>query len=147
MNNITYIIFWLALAVVLALAEAATAALVSIWLCVGAVAAAVVASFGGSVTAQIATFAVVSAVLVPLTRPIAKRLTKNKQPTNADRAVGETGIVMEEIEPLQNRGQVKVLGQMWTARSLDGSVIPEGTNVKIEKIEGAKVIVSVCGQM
>ena len=140
--NISYVVFWLALAVVLALAEAATAALVSIWLCVGAVAAAVVASCGGSVTAQFVTFVVTGAVLVPLTRPIAKRLMKNKQATNADRVVGETGLVTEEIEPLQNTGQVKVLGQMWTARSHDGSTIPAGANVKIERIEGAKVIVT-----
>ena len=142
MDNMGNIIFWLALAVVLAAAEAAAATLVSIWLCVGAVAAAVAASFGWNITAQFVTFVAASAILIPLTRPLARKMTKNKVPTNADRAIGEIGIVTEAIEPLQNKGQVKVMGQMWTAKSADGSVISEGTNVKIEAIEGAKVIVS-----
>ena len=39
-------------------------------------------------------------------------------------------------------GEIKVNGVLWTAVSADGSVIPEGSLVRIERLEGAKVYVS-----
>ena len=38
-------------------------------------------------------------------------------------------------------GAVYVDGKTWTARSADGAVIPAGTQVKVQKIEGVKLLV------
>ena len=38
-------------------------------------------------------------------------------------------------------GQVTVNGDTWTARSEDGSLIAEGTNVLIVRVDGVKAIV------
>ena len=38
-------------------------------------------------------------------------------------------------------GEIKVNGVLWTAVSTDGSVIPVGSLVRIERLEGAKVYV------
>ena len=48
----------------------------------------------------------------------------------------------EQIENLKETGEIKVNGVPWTAVSADGSVIPEGSLVRIERLEGAKVYVS-----
>lgn len=50
---------------------------------------------------------------------------------------------MEPIDNLAGKGQVRVLGSVWTARSQnDGITIPMGQNVIVQKIDGVKLIVS-----
>ena len=56
-------------------------------------------------------------------------------------SIGKTGIVTAQIDNTEGVGQVTVLGSVWTARSLDGSILPEGENVVIKAIEGVKLIV------
>ena len=62
-------------------------------------------------------------------------------PTNSDRVIGETAVVTESIDNIQAKGSVKVQGQLWTARSENGEVIPEGSQVTVIRIEGVKLIV------
>ena len=83
------IILWLALVVVFILVELATTALVSIWLVAGAVAALLVSLFTDSWTVELAVFAVVSAVALAASRPLARRLQQSKAPElNAGRNIG-----------------------------------------------------------
>ena len=51
--------------------------------------------------------------------------------------------ILNEIDNLKGEGQIVTEGMEWTARSLDSSVIEEGSVVTIEKIEGVKAIVSI----
>ncbi|MCH3972554.1 MAG: NfeD family protein [Oscillospiraceae bacterium] len=133
---------WLAVVVVAAVVEGLTVQLVSVWFAVGGIVAAVAAFFGADVTVQITLFIVVSAVLLLCTRPFAKRMSHfQKTDTNADRCIGKTGVVTEEICNSADRGLIKVLGSVWTARSEDGSDIPAGANVTVLRIEGVKAIV------
>jgi membrane protein implicated in regulation of membrane protease activity len=62
--------------------------------------------------------------------------------TNADRCIGKDAIVTQDINNIEACGQVKADGKIWTARSSDDSVIPEGALVTVEKIEGVKLIVT-----
>lgn len=136
------IVVWLITAVVFGVIEGATTFLVSIWMAAGAVAAAIVAALGYSIMAQLLTFLVVSALLLALTAPLTKRFRNRKMvSTNADRLIGQEGIVLSAIDPIENTGQVKVLGQIWSASGLDGETIAEGEKVLIESIEGVRVIV------
>ena len=135
-------IVWILISVALAILEAATMSLVSIWFCAGAVAAAVVSNFTQSVIWQITAFVVVSALLLLFTRPLLKKfIITNATPTNADRIIGSAGIVSVDIDPVKNVGQVEVNGQVWSAKST--SVIPKGTKVKVNAIEGVKAVVEV----
>ncbi len=144
MGNDVLIWIWLGLAVVLAVLEAATAQLVCIWFVLGSVASMITAFFGGGIELQIGIFVAVSAVTLILTRPLAvKRLTPKKQAMNADRYLGQTGIVLEDIDNIEGRGLVKVLGIEWTARSQNDDLIPAGSRVKVLKIDGAKLIVEI----
>lgn len=133
---------WLGVIVVAAVLEAITTQLVSIWVAAGGVAGLITAVAGGDLTLQLLLFAVVTAVLLAVTRPLARRMAQMpKTQTNADRYIGKAGVVTEQIDNEAARGLVKVLGSVWTARSADGSVIPAGANVEICAIDGVKVIV------
>ena len=133
---------WIIVAVILAVVEAATTALVSVWFVLGAVAALIVAALNGGVWLQIAVFAAVSAAAMLATKPLVKKyVNSQKKPTNADRLFGMTGLVTEEIDNISNKGAVSISGQVWTARSGTGESIAEGEKVRPVSIDGVKLIV------
>ena len=133
---------WFILLVLFVVIEASTVALVSVWFAVGSLGAMVAALFGAEIWLQAVLFTVVSCVLFACLRPflrkyIRPRITK----TNTDAIIGTTGRVLETVDDLQGTGRVKLGGLEWTARSGEGIVIPVGTLVKAERIEGVKVFV------
>jgi len=132
-------IVWLVTAIVLAIIEAATINLVTIWFIASALVALLLAYLGVSTPVQIAVFVLLGVILLVLTKkPLEKLLKKTKQKTNADRVLDMTGIVTEDIEE-DKPGEVKVDGKKWTAISKEN--IKEGSKVKILKIDGVKLIV------
>lgn len=135
---------WLGVAVLAALVEAAVPSLVSIWFVPGGVAALVVSLAGGPVWAQVLMFLGVSGLALLLTRPLVKKLQSRKQvKTNADRVLGRTALVTEEINNVLGTGRATVMGNSWSARSAEtDGVIPAGASVQVERIEGVKLIVS-----
>lgn len=138
------VILWLVVAFAAGVVEAVTVALVSVWLAIGAVCAAVAAWFGASSGVQCIVFAAVSLVLLVLTAPLCcKFRVQKKTPTNADMLIGSVGVVTEEIDSVQGKGEVKVGGQRWSAQTRDSSRIAEGETVTIEEIVGAHLVVSV----
>ncbi len=137
-------IMWLILMVVCLAVEVCTLGLASIWFAGGALLALVIALIGGPFWLQLLVFLVVSIVLLVFTRPIAtKYFNKNRTKTNVDSVVGKQAIVTLKIDNLMGQGQIVTDGMEWTARSLDSTVIEEGTVVVIEKIEGVKAIVKI----
>ena len=138
----TMTIVWLALAIAMALLEAITVQLVSIWFTIGAIAACITSLFTDNIIIQVAVFVVVSAIALAVTRPLVKKLRKRKaEATNADRYIGKTAIVLTEIDNDKAQGMVKVDNEKWTARSVNGEPIEEGTAVTITAIEGVKLMV------
>lgn len=134
---------WLILMVVFMIAEAATVTMISTWFAVGSLAALIVAATGGPLGFQVAVFLVVSGALLACLRPMARKyFTPKLQKTNVDAIVDSRGYVTAEIDNMAARGQVKLGAMEWTARSATGVIIPEGTLVKVERIEGVKAIVS-----
>lgn len=134
--------FWLGALVVFAIGEALTVGLTSIWFAVGALGALAVSGLGGAVWLQTAVFLLLSAVSMLLVRPLAKRLLKpGYTATNADRVLGRTAVVTEEINNVTGSGLVSVSGQIWSARSQQNLVIPVNSQVRILRIEGVKVFV------
>ena len=136
-------IIWLALLILFLAVEAACAVhLVCIWFALGSLAALAVYFLHGPLWLQITVFIAVSAALLislwPLTRKFLNpRITK----TNVDSVIGTEGKVTQAIDNVAATGQVKLGAMYWTARSATGEPIPEGTLVRVEKIEGVKVFV------
>jgi len=138
-----FMIGWIAAAVVFAVIEAATAQILTLWFCIGAVGAIIANALGASPVVQSIVFAAVSLLTLIVARPYLRRFTRTKvQPTNLDMCIGQTAVVTEEIDNLAGKGQAKIRGSLWTARAADGSVIPAGTTVTVQRIEGVKLIVS-----
>lgn len=136
---------WLGAAVVFGILEAMTAGLISVWFVAGAVAAMVAAMLEADVMVQAGVFIVVSALALALTRPLVRRWTQTRTvATNADRVLGQMAKVTEAVDNDNSMGAVYVDGKTWSARSSDGSVIPAGTRVQVERMEGVKLFVSTC---
>lgn len=135
-------LFWLVLAVLFGVAEILTLTLFLVMAAGGAAAAAIVAALGGPVVVQGLVFAAVSAGLVVLVRPIASRHI-NETPrirTGSAALVGRTAVVVQPVGA--NEGQVKIGGEIWSARPYDGhQVIPTGAVVDVLEIEGATALV------
>lgn len=133
---------WLCAAVLFGAVEAATAGLVSIWFAAGSVGAFFAALGGLSITVQLVVFAAVSAVALAVTRPLVRRLGRERHvPTNLDRVIGKAATVTEDIDNAAASGAVYVDGKTWTARSAGGETIPAGTEVEIQRMEGVKLFV------
>ena len=142
LDGVTQSIVWLALAVVLAVIEAATLGIVTIWFAIGALAALIVSLAGLNLAYQLIAFILVSGILLYFTRPIVQKyLVRKTQRTNADRLIGEKGIVVERIDPIQGKGQVKVMGQIWSAKSAGNESIDADEMVEVHEITGVKLIV------
>ena len=138
-------IIWFVLLVGFLIVEAACPVhLVSIWFAAGSLVAMIVSFLHGPIWLQITLFLVVSCVLVALLWPFIKKFLRPKlEKTNLDAIIGTEGYVTTAIDNVAATGQVKLGAMEWTARSTSGSSIPEGTLVKVDRIEGVKVFVSV----
>lgn len=143
MFGMSMTVFWLLALILFAVIEGVTFGLTSIWFALGALVSMIIAAFGGPLWLQITLFFVVSAVVLWLVRPFAKKyVTPRKISTNADRVIGMTGIVTQAIDNLAGTGEVSVGGIIWTARTEDGGVIAKGEQVRILRIEGVRLFVS-----
>ena len=137
-----YDFIWLGVMVLFLIVEAATVSMVSLWFAGGALAALVVALLDGSWLLQMIAFLVVSAGLLALLRPLArKHFTPKLTKTNVDSVIGTEGYVTADIDNVAATGKCKLGAMEWTARSATGEKISTGTLVKVEKIEGVKAFV------
>ena len=136
-------IFWLIAFILFVVGEAVTVGLVSIWFAVGSLGAQLADALGGGLWLQIAVFLILSALSLMLLKPLSRKWMAGHKAarTNADRVIGETALVTEDIDNTMATGQVQVDGQIWTARSAHGVVIPAGSRVKVLSIQGVKVMV------
>lgn len=136
-------IFWLIAMVIFIAAEAMTVSLVSIWFALGALGAILVALLGGGLAMQVTVFlALAIALLLCLRGIVRKHFTPRIVRTNVDSIIGSTGVVLTPVNNIAALGQVRIGGMEWSARSTDGSHIPAGTTVRVDRIEGVKVFVS-----
>lgn len=134
---------WLGLFVAFLIAEAATVSLVSVWFAAGSLVAMFASMLGAPIWLQITLCLVVAAALLACLRPLARRYFKpGLTATNVDSVVGTRGYVVTRVDNESATGQVKLNGMEWTARSTTGAVIPEGTLVQVDKIEGVKAFVT-----
>ena len=123
-----------------------TVNLTTIWFAVGSLAALILDLAGQSVALQVTVMIVVSVILlvlfVAVIRPRLNLAKGSRTPTNADRLIGQEAIVIEPIDPIQGTGQIRAIGQTWSASSLDQQPIASDTRVRIIEIRGVKAIVA-----
>ena len=133
---------WLVLFLVLAAVEMMTLDLFFIMLSVGALAALASFFLGAAFFLQIVIFCVVALLMIVLVRPIAVRHLRKSPPeqrTNIDRLIGEAALTLERVSGTS--GMVKIGGDTWSARTVDGGSIPAGRRVSVARIDGATAVV------
>ncbi len=136
------ILIWLALLIICVILEAATLGLTTIWFAIGALAALIAALITANLAVQILLFLIISLVLLYFTRPIALKYLKiGHAKTNYETYIGKQGYVVEAIDTIRGKGQVKVDGLIWSARSSDNKTIELNTKVKVMDVKGVKLIV------
>lgn len=138
-------LYWLLAAAVFLGLEIITMGLTTIWFAGGALIAAIAAMLRFPIIAQIIIFAVVSLILLIITRPFASHFLNNRTvKTNAESLVGQRCLVTKPIDNLRATGEVVIRGQTWSAKSTESdSVIPENSIVEVKSITGVKLVVSV----
>lgn len=135
-------IVWLIAIVLAIIIEALTNQLVSIWFVIGGIAALVASLFEAPLWIQCLLYVVTTAVTLLVTRPLSKKLLRfKKEETNAGRYVGKKGTILVEVNNTQGKGQVEVMGSVWSARSETGGVIPVGSSVLVKEITGVRLVV------
>ena len=134
---------WMVAALVLAIVEIQTTALVAAMLAGGAVAGAATAALGGNAVVQVGAFALVSALLLLVVRPVARRhlRTPTQLRTGVEALIGRDAEVVARVD--HRDGRVKIGGEVWSARSLSPDAVHEvGQTVQVLVIEGATALVA-----
>jgi membrane protein implicated in regulation of membrane protease activity len=133
---------WMAVAALFVIGEIFTAGFFLFWFGVGAAVAGILALLGFGTGVQWASFAIVSGILFAVSRRFAEKFTKEQPPgIGADRFINKTGVVLEEINNIKNTGQVRIGKDKWRADSETGRVLPEGTQIKVTRLDGTHVVV------
>ncbi len=134
--------FWLIIVALAVIFEAVTAGLFCIWFIPAGLASIVLAIVGVPFWVQVLVFCILSIIGVLLLRKIFLKFFKKKIiPTNVDAVIGAKALVTERIENMAGSGQVKVNGQIWSARTVDRDTVCEvGEIVTVIAVEGVKLI-------
>jgi len=135
-------LWWLVAGVVLAVAELFTGTFVLLMFAGGAFAATVAAALGAPLAVQILFFAGGSTLGLLAVRPLRDRVREHP----AVGAGGPTGIEGADAEVLEavdaHHGQVKIRGEIWTARAYDATqVFDVGERVRVIEVKGATALV------
>lgn len=141
-DDMMWKLIWLALLVLFTVGEGLTIGLTSIWFSAGALAALIAALLDSPLWIQVTLFITFSSLCLLAIRPLAQRyFNSGVEATNADRILGSTALVTEEIQNLHGKGAISIGGLTWSARSEHDIPLSVGTLVRILRIEGVKVYV------
>jgi membrane protein implicated in regulation of membrane protease activity len=136
-------VWWLIAAGVLAVGEIATLGFFLGPIAIAATLAAIVAIAGVGVAAQWIVFIAASAASMLVLRPIARRhlRTPASLRTGTAALVGGPATVLQRVD--RDGGQVKIGGEVWSARAYDEDESFEpGARVEVMKIDGATALVA-----
>ena len=132
---------WVALVIIFALIEIFSLGLYTIWFAIAALIMAFVSALSIPLHYQVLIFLAISAALLFGTRPLVIKKFRTKiEKTNVDSLAGMHALVTKKIGEF-NTGEVKLNGQIWTARAENNSEIQEGTKCEVVRIEGVQAIV------
>lgn len=136
-------VFWLIAAGVFFIIEMATIGFLVFWLGIGALLAMLTSFITDSILIQVIVFVVTSTILLIFTRPLVNKFIKvpKETVTNAYSIIGKKAIVVKEINNIEGDGQIKVDGEVWSAKSNTDEIVPKDTEVEIVEIDGVKAVV------
>ena len=133
---------WLIIAGIFFVGEIITVGFLIFWLGIGALIAMIVSLFTSNIIIQTTVFVISSSILILATKPFVKKFVDVK-PTNTNvfSIIEKKALVIKTIDSVHSTGQIKINGEVWSAESDNGEIIPEGSEVEILNIKGVKTIV------
>lgn len=136
-------IFWLIAAGVFFIIEMATIGFLSFWLGLGSLLAMVTSFFIDNFVVQLIVFLVTSTLLIIFTRPLVNKFIKvpKELKTNAYSIIGKKGVVVTKINNIDGVGQIKVDGDVWSAKAFSDEEIEKNVEVEVVEIDGVKAVV------
>jgi membrane protein implicated in regulation of membrane protease activity len=133
---------WLALSIALGVAEVFSLDLVLLMLAAGGVVGMLAALLGAPLVLQVLLAIAASVAMLAVVRPsVVRRLHTGPELRLGHQAlVGRQAIVVDEVSV--HGGQVRIGGELWTARPFDETeVIEPGATVDVFEIKGATALV------
>ncbi len=136
-------VFWLIAAGIFFIIEMATIGFLVFWLGIGSLLAMLTSFFIDNIFVQALVFVATSTLLLIFTRPLVNKFIKipKEIKTNAYSIIGKKGIVISKINNIEGTGQIKMDGEVWSAKSATDEDIPENTEIEIVEIDGVKAVV------
>jgi len=132
---------WVALVIIFALIEIFTLGLTTVWFAIAALVMVFLSFLKIPLPVQALIFLFLSAMLLIFTRPIAvKKLKIGRVKTNVESLTGKHALVIKAIGEFE-KGEAKINGQIWSARTEDDSPVAEGTKCEVLRVEGVQLIV------
>ena len=136
-------VFWLIAAGVFFIIEMATIGFLVFWFGIGALLAMATSFITDNILIQALVFIITSTLFLIFTKPLVDKFIKipKEVKTNAYSIIGKKGIVISKINNIEGVGQIKIDGEVWSAKSATDEDIPENTEVEIVEIDGVKAVV------
>lgn len=134
---------WLIIAGVFTVLEIITEGFLVLWLGVAALLSMTFSIFFPEMLAvQIIIWCISSVLLIFSTKKLTDKVKPKVTPTNVYSVIGKKAIVTQEINTYKASGQVKIDGDVWSAKTEEQEeIIPVDAHVEILKVEGVKVVV------
>ena len=136
-------LLWLIVACAFAILEMFTAGFMVLWLSVAALVTLLFSLiFPEAFALQLIIWGILSVVLLFFTKKFADKVNSNPIPTNVYSVIGKKANVIIEINGEKSTGQVKVDGDVWSAKTEEfNAIIPVGSVVEILRVDGVKLVV------
>ena len=134
---------WLIIGIALIIVEIITVSFWYIFFAIGCIIAGLSSFIIHSLAIQIIIMCMISIIGIIFGRSILQRYFKVNEevkPSTVDALIGQNALVVKDIKS-DEIGLVRINGEIWSAKSVDSKEINKDTNVIIEKIDGAKLIV------
>ncbi len=134
---------WLIVAGICFVLEIITVGFLIFWFGIGALIASLVSLVINNLVVQFAVFVFSSTLLLFFTKPLLNKFAKtDDNQTRKFSIIGKRAIVTKEINFLANSGQIKVGGEIWSAKSENESIIiPQNEEVEVVDISGVRAVV------
>ncbi len=142
-------VFWLIAAGVFFIIEMATIGFLVFWFGIGSLLAMVTSFLTDNFVIQFMVFVISSTLLLIFTKPLVNKFIKipKEVKTNAYSIIGKKGVVILPINNVEGNGQIKIDGEVWSAKSYNDEDIPKGAEIEVVEIDGVRAVVKIASNV
>lgn len=132
---------WLIIAGFFFILEIFTEGFLLCWFGVGSIVALGSSFLFPNIYLQMTIFLIVSVILILSTRKLTDKIKPKESSTNVYTILGKKATVSQAIDSIKGQGQIKIDGDLWSAKSNSDEIILEGSTVEVLDIDGVKAVV------